>query len=141
MQRNASTFRRRGASVLEAAIVLPVLLMLVFGGIEWCLYVYAGHAVHGAAREGARAGILPGNGQAEVDAVVAAAMNRAGFDTGQYTLRTYVGATQASPATANPGDFVKVTVELEGSAVGVDLWGAITGDKTVTASAAMRREG
>ena len=50
--------RERGASVLEFAIVLPILLVLLFGVIEFGFIFYNKAMLTNAAREGARAGIL-----------------------------------------------------------------------------------
>lgn len=48
--------RERGAAVVEFALVLPLLLMLVIGAIDWGWYFYLREVVTNAAREGARAG-------------------------------------------------------------------------------------
>jgi hypothetical protein len=48
----------KGATALEFAIVLPVLLLVVFGIIEWGLYMYNRQVITNAAREGARYGVL-----------------------------------------------------------------------------------
>ena len=48
----------RGASVVEFAIVLPILLVLLFGVIEFGFIFYNKEMLTNAAREGARAGIL-----------------------------------------------------------------------------------
>jgi len=50
--------RFRGNAVLEAALVLPVLTSLTFGTIEYGHFFFVKHTLEGAAREGARAGIV-----------------------------------------------------------------------------------
>jgi hypothetical protein len=45
---------RRGATVVEAALVLTVCFMLLLGVLEYCRYLYALQVVDNAAREGAR---------------------------------------------------------------------------------------
>lgn len=53
------TFRsHRGASVVEFAIVLPLLVILIFGIIEFSLALYDKAIVTNASREGARKGIV-----------------------------------------------------------------------------------
>lgn len=49
---------QRGAAAVEFAIVLPVLVMLVFGIIEFSLALYDKAVITNASREGARAGIV-----------------------------------------------------------------------------------
>jgi Flp pilus assembly protein TadG len=49
---------QRGASAVEFAIVLPLLVVFVFGIIEFGLVLYDKAVVTNASREGARAGIV-----------------------------------------------------------------------------------
>jgi hypothetical protein len=60
MGRLFSRFARndKGATALEFAIILPVLLLFVFGIVEWGLYMYNRQVITNAAREGARHGVL-----------------------------------------------------------------------------------
>ncbi len=48
----------RGAAAVEFALVLPPLLLLVLGTIDWGYYFYVREVVTNAAREGARAGSI-----------------------------------------------------------------------------------
>lgn len=50
--------KNRGASAVEFAIVLPLLVLLVFGIIELSLLLYDQAMITNASREGARAGII-----------------------------------------------------------------------------------
>jgi Flp pilus assembly protein TadG len=50
--------RERGAAAVEFALVLPLLLTLVLGAIDWGWYFFVDQLVTNAAREGARAGSL-----------------------------------------------------------------------------------
>jgi Flp pilus assembly protein TadG len=52
--------RRRAVSTVEAVIVLSVFLTLVLGMVELGMCVFQYHLVAGAAREGARQGIVHG---------------------------------------------------------------------------------
>ena len=49
---------QNGASAIEFAIVLPVLVTLIFGGIEFGLLLFNKQVITNASREGARAGIV-----------------------------------------------------------------------------------
>jgi Flp pilus assembly protein TadG len=46
--------RRRGATVVESALVLSVFLLLLFGIFEYCRFLFVLHVTNNAAREGAR---------------------------------------------------------------------------------------
>jgi Flp pilus assembly protein TadG len=62
-----------GASAVEFAIILPLLLVFIFGIIEWSLYLYNDHVITNASREGARRGIVaasPRPTEAEITAAV-----------------------------------------------------------------------
>ena len=49
---------QRGMAAIEFAIVLPVLVSLLFGSIEFSLLLYNQQIITNASREGARFGIL-----------------------------------------------------------------------------------
>ncbi len=69
--------RTRGAAVVEAAIVLPVVVLLTFGIIELGCYVNNLHILHNAARQGARAAVHLENSNAEVELAVITSLNNA----------------------------------------------------------------
>jgi len=51
-------FDQKGATAVEFAIILPVLVMLLFGIIEFGIILYDKAMITNASREGARAGIV-----------------------------------------------------------------------------------
>ena len=53
--------RQRGASAVEFALILPLLLLFIFGIIEFGFYVYNQQVITNACREGTRAGIVARN--------------------------------------------------------------------------------
>ena len=63
----------KGAALVEFAIVLPLLLVTIFGVIEWGLYMFNRQVITNAAREGARHGIImrpaPRHESADDDAI------------------------------------------------------------------------
>ena len=65
--------RRPGGAVLDMALVLPVLLYLAFGTVEYGYYFYVKHNVQSAAREGARAAIVPSATAGDVTTAVSVA--------------------------------------------------------------------
>ncbi len=50
------THRRRGQSLVEFALVLPIFAILLFGIIDFGRFVYAANALNNGVREGARSG-------------------------------------------------------------------------------------
>lgn len=58
--RNRKTRSRKGASTVEFALVVPLLLAFVFGAIEFSRANMIRNMCENAAMEGARAGIVPG---------------------------------------------------------------------------------
>jgi Flp pilus assembly protein TadG len=48
----------KGAIAVEMAILLPIIVLLLFGSIEFGALLYNKHVVTNASREGARAGII-----------------------------------------------------------------------------------
>src|SRR4051812_16872520 len=73
------SLRRRGNAVLEAALVLPILLALAFGTVEFGHFFYCKHTFQGAARDGARVAILSSSTNTSVTTAVANTMTAAGF--------------------------------------------------------------
>ena len=64
---------RKGASAIEFAIILPVLVVLLFGIVEFSILLYDKAMITNASREGARAGIIydvPRPNDAEIKEVV-----------------------------------------------------------------------
>ena len=63
---------QKGATAVEFAIILPLLLLLIFGIIEFGLFLFNRHVITNAAREAARAGIvvrIPRLPDAEIETV------------------------------------------------------------------------
>jgi len=89
--------RRFGAEVLEAALVMPILLAMGFGTVEFGYYFYTEHNLEGAAREGARAAIPAQFGDTfanvdtgarsdKVEEAVDRVMSAAGYASGDYDI-------------------------------------------------------
>lgn len=137
MFRNA----QKGAATVELALVLPLLLMLVFGIIEFGLLLFNQQVITNASREGARFGIvqaIPRKTTDEVTAVVAA-----------YTADHLVTfGTQAPPVVAmdNSGgtsfqDELKVTVTYDYDFLVLpNFVTALAGTKTLGAETVMLYE-
>jgi Flp pilus assembly protein TadG len=129
--------------VLDAALVLPILLSLTFGTVEYGHYFYWKHTLQGAAREGARAAITPTAQNAEVTSAVNAAMNAAGIVPSKYTVKIRnVGDTaDINVASVASGTPVLVKVYSTWGSVGIRPLGLIGSAKQVTGQTVMRKEG
>jgi Flp pilus assembly protein TadG len=60
--------RESGQELVELALVLPLLLLLILGILEFSVVVFSYHSITGAAREGARYGILLPDDQTGIEA-------------------------------------------------------------------------
>lgn len=81
----------RGAELIEFALVLPILLMVVLGVVDFGLLFQRMEVVTNAAREGARIAVLPGYGAADVQARAC-----------DYIASGGVPITGSCPSPANP---------------------------------------
>jgi Flp pilus assembly protein TadG len=130
--------------VLDMALVLPILLGLAFGTVEFGHFFWIKHNLQAAAREGARAGIVPtATNQSVIDAVKSS-MDAAGIPQANYSVA--ITDTAATPvpvnvATVVAGTSIKVTVSASWGTVGVRPLGVITSAKTVIGATVMRKEG
>jgi Flp pilus assembly protein TadG len=102
---------RDGQALLEFAIILPVLLAILLGIVEFGLILYNQHVITNASREGARYGIVsrsPRRSIAEIEAVVNAycADNLITFGSGTPAI-----SVDPDPST-NPVFGTDLTVEV-----------------------------
>jgi Flp pilus assembly protein TadG len=147
---------RRGNAVIELALTLGILINLSFGMVEFGYYFYVKNSFEGAAREGARAAIVPGATNSEVTTAIANSMTVAGYSSAQYSVEYqagttgafYVGGTNFStdPTTitgATVGTPIAVTVYATWGTVGKGFspMHFIGTSKVLSGVAAMRKEG
>jgi Flp pilus assembly protein TadG len=132
--------RSRGVSIVEMALVLPILLMLSFGIVDYGYYFYVKSSIQGAAQSGARAAIVSGATNGNVTTAVSQVMTAAGLQSSGYTVTT----SPVDISTAASGSTVTVTVACSWGTVGYHnlptAMGGIPTSKQVTCSAAMRKE-
>jgi len=100
-----------GAQIIEAALVLPLLLLVVLGILDFGVLFWRFESVTNAAREGARVAILPGYSSTDVENRVQQYLTDAGLagtpvttvvapvgvDVGGGTCITMTGATVSYP--------------------------------------------
>ncbi len=94
-----------GGAAVEFAIVLPVLLLLVLGAIDWGWYFFVEQVVTNAAREGARAGSLQGGTLSDAEDQCQAYLTAASLDPSKIT-----GACTGTATTVSGAPAVQVTV-------------------------------
>ena len=97
--------KRRGLALVEAALVIPLLFLVLFGMLEYSWAFLKVQQLNGAARQGARAGIVQGAVNADVTAAVTQVMTDAGL-AGLYT----VDLAPNDVSTIDAGDPLTVTV-------------------------------
>ena len=91
--RPVSRRSQSGVAAVEFALILPVLLLIVFGIINFGLYLYDKAVVTNASREGARAGIVSvvsGNGFGTPPGCTAQTSVTSGVNTAQCVATSYV---------------------------------------------------
>ncbi len=135
---------RGGAAVLEMTFVMFLLLVLSFGMVEFGHFFYIKHNLQAAAREGARAGIVPSATNQNVTDAVNASMLLAGLTPAQFTVQITNTATPPvaiDVATATPGTSVKVTVSCTWGTVGVRPMAIMPANRSVVGATVMRKEG
>jgi Flp pilus assembly protein TadG len=113
MRRLTDYIRRRnnGTALVEMALVLPLLLLLVFGMIDFGLVIKDKMALIQAAREGARVAAI-GETTASIKSTVVASSPALAISAANITLKT--GAASTNPSTwSSLGD----TTDSQGVAV------------------------
>jgi Flp pilus assembly protein TadG len=133
----------KGAELIEFALVFPLLLLVLFGILDYGLMFQRYETVTNAAREGARIAVLPGYAPADVQARVTQYLAAAGLTatpTFAYTAPQAVdvgGAcvTITGVTVGYPHQFIVI-----GKIITLFGGGGFT-SKTLTATARMRFEG
>ena len=128
----------RGQSIVEMALILPVLLLLIFGMIDFGRVLHSYLVVTAAAREGARSAAVQ---TAVADVIIDAKAAAATLDQAQLTVAvTYYqnssGTVSAVPVRGFP---VEVTVHYSVTII-TPLLSALQNPFPVTGRAVMRVE-
>jgi Flp pilus assembly protein TadG len=126
-----------GSATVEMAIILPLLLLLVFGIAEFGIALYRQEVLTNASREGARAGIVlstPAVTTAQIQNAVTNYLTSAGWNAALATVTaTGAGGAFGTPVT------VTVTYDTPFSVLS-GLVPGIPATKTLTAQTVMRHE-
>jgi hypothetical protein len=145
LERNCRSCRRnrRGAAVVEFAVVAPVFFILIFGMIEVGQAIMVQQIMTNAAREGARFAVLDGSTSADAKTKVRNYLTPAiGSTQAQAaTIKVYNSAgAEVEPSTIPSGQPVWVSVQIPFNNISwiPSPWFLKT--HTLTARAVMRRE-
>ena len=126
--------------------MLPVLLLLSFGTVEFGHFFYVKHTLQGAARDGCRVAILPSSTNTAVTNAVNATMSAAGIPTSKYTVNVLqvnpstLAESSVNVATAASGTPIKIKVTCTWSDVGVRPLNMISASKQVIGFTIMVKE-
>ena len=142
--------RRGGAAAVEFALLLPVLVTTTFGSLDYGRAFMVMQELTNASRASARVGVVPGNGFAQIKAAASTALTAAGISGAPDPTvavqasgsSTWVPATSTSDtvATANPGDAIKVTVNVPYQNVAWITGVFINGGTILTSTTVMGKE-
>ena len=125
---------RRGAALVEFAVVAPILMLILLGTIEFGRVMLLKNSVTAAAREAAREATLPSSTE---QTVTDAATNY----TDQVSPETATVSISPLLISVEAGDMITVTVTIPASAIS-PLGSTWMGENfQVGSSASMRREG
>jgi Flp pilus assembly protein TadG len=119
---------------VEFAIVLPLLIVLVFGIVQFAIAYNRVQGLHAAAREGARIASLPQTTQSDISSRVTSSLAGVAL-SGSPTIT--VSPNSAQPCLNRSGQTVTVTVTAV-TDVDIPLWGSVS--KTLTGKGQFRCE-
>lgn len=131
----------RGAAAVEFALILPVLIMMIFGMVDMGMAINAQAVVGNAAREGARAASFSAaNTAAAATVATSASSSLIGTPpTITITCQTVGTATVIACSAASPGDSVVVKVSYTYKWITPGVLG-LPGQSTIVSTSQMRIE-
>jgi Flp pilus assembly protein TadG len=127
VQRRLRSRDERGAAAVEFAIILPVLVLIVFGIVQFSIQYNRQQGLHAAAREGARLASLPQTTQDDINDRVLDALDGISFDT---TPTVSVSPSATQPCDQRSGETTVVVTVQTTSDLDIPLWGSQTLDLT-----------
>ncbi len=139
---------RRGAAMVEMALVLPVFLMIILGIIEFGRAMMISNLVTNAAREGARMAVLDGSTNTDVTSAIETFLQSAigsGLSTSDIDVTITVTAApgntnpQNNVANSSSKDLITVKVQIPFDKVAL-LPGDYLAGRQLVGQCAMRHE-
>ena len=131
---------RRGVAAVELALTLPVFLLLVLGVIEFGRAMMVVQILTTAAREGARAGVLPKGTNSAITTAVTSQLSVNAVPATHLSTVVLVNGAAADASTAGTGASIDVKVTLPFQDVSWLSTPFMLGSKNLSGRAVMRRE-
>ena len=100
--------RKRGVSAVEAALLMPLVVIVLFALLEYGWMFLKANQIQAAARHGARVGAVEAASSADITAAVSQAMTDAGLGGSGYVLTIAPSEAASAPV----GTIVSVTVSV-----------------------------
>jgi len=141
--------RSRGAAAVEAALVLPIMLLVTFGAIRYGWFFLKAQQITNAARCGARTAVLYNAEHSEVVKIISTLLGPYGakiigeFDAPPVTFMVE-GAPSVNIAEADPQEKITVTITVLAADVDIlpmELFKFEPDDWKIGASVTMAKEG
>jgi len=125
---------RSGTSTVEAVIILPVLVLMTFGGLKYGLLFLRAQQITNVARQACRLAIRPYADNALVDNEIDRLMTAVG-------LEDYYTRTMPDVSSVGTGDELTLTVTLDTDCVELTLVNWLPLPENIVAQVSMSKEG
>jgi hypothetical protein len=132
MIRKPKGARRRGLATVEMALVLPLLLLLIFGAIDCALQIHVMHRMTNAAREAARSLAIR---QGSTTEAISQAQGLLSDIQATFTV------TATEPTGGSADHDVVVHISVPRAQVSIGGFGGFFGTGKINAEVTMRKEG
>lgn len=146
MKPNEKTKRKKGVVAIEAALVLPILILITLAGLQYGWLFLKQQEITNVARHVVRYATRPDVSFAEAQAKAVTMMTTMGLDG--YIIDNEVDWVDGAPDDDPPGPvgnalYVKISVKAadDGSGPGVDIINFLPSPAKLTAYATMCKEG
>lgn len=128
-------FAQRGVAVIETALTLPLILMVLFGTINYGIALYNKAVITNASREAARFGVVYSSSGISASAVADKAKAYCADK-----LISFGNSPVASVTVTTPGEDVLVNVSYQFQSVASGLIPGMSSLMTLSAKTQMKRE-
>jgi Flp pilus assembly protein TadG len=132
--------KRRGGAVLETAMVLPIVIMLGFGVVDYGYVIYLTNTFQAAAQAGARTAIVDTSQNSDVTSTISTLMTAAGIPAANYT----VTLSPSNISGLSSGTTITVTITGTWGTLGTKIlpqsFGGMSTSKQIVGVSVMQKE-